>query len=350
MSPARALVPPGVAPGAARERLWLSRCRMPTTVGIAHRLGWLAHELGDEVELATLQDETAASLRAQHLEHELPGLLREGGSVGPLWARARGAQTRLLGLTWVDEYQGIVTAADAPIREPAELAERRLALPRRDEQPVDVERAAARRGFHVATGLAGVFADEVDYVDVEAGVADAAGAEPYAAETDALLRREVDAIFLAGPAGAAAAARIGAREVVNLGTQLDPMVRAGARTPALVTVEAGLLERQPELVVRALATLLRVGAWATLHPDEVAEAVAAETGTTPRQVLAAHGRGLHDQLQIDLSAHKLAALDAQRHFLLTHGFLDADVDVEDWIAPGPLDGARALLASESRRG
>ncbi|MCW2954804.1 MAG: desulfurizing enzyme [Conexibacter sp.] len=311
----------------ADPRLSLSRCPMPTTIGLAHQLGWLAHDLRDPFE--------------QEPAQELRGLLREGSNVAALWDRARGTDTRLLGLTWIDEYQGVLAAPDGGIAEPAQLAGRRLALPLREREQIDAGRAAARRGFHAATGLAGVFCDEVRYVDLPTGTE---SADPYAAEVAALLAGEVDAIYVAGPAGIAVSGRIGAREVVDLGAHLDPMVRVGARTPAPLTVDARVLRAQPELVVRVLATLLRAGAWAELAPREVVALVAAEMRAAPREVVAAYGAGLHQHFHLDLSTHKLAALTAQKEFLLTHGFLDDDIEIAAWVDAGPLAAARELIA------
>ena len=116
--------------------------------------------------------------------------------------------------------------------------------------------------------------------------------------------------------------------------------------PAVLTVDAELLARQPNVVVRMLAVLMRAGAWAQAHPAEATGHVARETGATPADVLAAHGEGWHERLHLDLSHRKLDALRAQHDFLRTHRFLDADVDLGAWIDPRPLGMARELLAAE----
>lgn len=113
-----------------------------------------------------------------------------------------------------------------------------------------------------------------------------------------------------------------------------------------VDVDAELLEREPNLVVRLLAVLLRAGAWAQLNAAEATRLIAAETGTTSRYVKNAHGNGWPDQLQVDLSHRKLDALRAQHDFLLTHGYLATAVDLGTWIDPRPLGIARELLAAE----
>jgi len=305
----------------------------PSVSGLAARLGWLdAGPLAERVRW-----------------------LREGDNVTALHARSAGRPTRLVGLTWIDGYQAVVALPGAGIAEPAQLQGRRLALPLRadrsdsggrdrgertgaaagrdgagaaDERP-DVARAAASRGFHAATGLACLFSDEYLLADV----AVSGDEPPYAAETVALLRGEVDAIYVAGAAGRAAAERIGAVPVADLGAHLDPAVRVNATTPGVIAVDEQLLRREPDAVVELLATLLRAGAWAERQPA----AIAAAFGT----------RGIEQQFHVDLSAHKLGALSEQAEFLRRHGFLaDGEVDVAAWVDPGPLAAARELVAAE----
>lgn len=292
-------------------------CPVPTVTGIARRLGWLERD-------------------------GLDGAIQEHPNAAALWARAEGAATRLVALTWVDVFQGVLTLPGNRIETPDQLAGRRLALPLRELDGIDLDRATARRGFHAATALSGLFSDEVTWVDVP--VAQGAPAAPYAAETAALLRGEVDAIHVSGPVGRALAARLGAVVVVDLGAHLDPMVRTNAATPLALTVRQRLLDEQPERVARALATLLRAGAWAELHAAEVAAAVAEQTDTSPRAVAAAYRGALQEQLYADLSARKLAALSWQKDFLLTHGFLAGDVQIAAWTTLAPLAAARELLA------
>jgi ABC-type nitrate/sulfonate/bicarbonate transport system substrate-binding protein len=285
----------------------------PTVSGLAARLGWL--DAGPLAERARW--------------------LREDDNVTALHARSAGRPARLVGLTWIDGYQGVLALPGAGIAEPAQLQGRRLALPLRTERDgdgggarPDVARAAASRGFHAATGLACLFSDEYRLTDVEVDP----GEPPYAAETAALLRGDVDAIYVAGAAGRAAAARIGAVAVVDLGAHLDPAVRVNATTPGTITVDEQLLRREPETVTELLAALLRAGAWA----ERQAEAIASAYGT----------RGIEQQFHVDLSAHKLGALSAQAGFLHRHGFLADDVDVTAWVDPGPLAAARELVAGE----
>ncbi|HET6447765.1 MAG TPA: hypothetical protein VFG31_01550 [Conexibacter sp.] len=354
----RAAASPGRTIAAIDQSLIrVDRGPIPTATGIAHRLGWLEREAaldGTPLSVGGGHDVGRRATRPEAPPRETllhaaapPVHLWEGDSTRALWERSEGRATRLIGLTWVETFQAVVAlptagfAGGAP--SPEQLVGRRLALPFDRTAAIDAHRAAASRGLHAALALAGVFPGEVAHVEVDAS---ASLGDPYAVELEALTSGDVDAVFVAGAAGAAAAARVGATTVADVGRHLDPAVRTSGVTPAAIVVDAELLEREPNLVVRLLAVLLRAGAWAQLNAAEASELLALETGTAVRDVHAAHGRNWPDQLHVDLSHRKLDALRAQHDFLLTHGFLPRAVDLGAWIDPRPLGVARELLAAE----
>jgi ABC-type nitrate/sulfonate/bicarbonate transport system substrate-binding protein len=99
------------------KTLWYTRCPVPTPLGIAAQLGWIEAEFDrDKIAVRTLQDEQDSKLRESHFDHWLPNSFRQGGSIPAIWARSRGRDTRLLGLTWTDESQVILTRPDSGIR------------------------------------------------------------------------------------------------------------------------------------------------------------------------------------------------------------------------------------------
>ena len=51
----------------------------------------------------------------------MPTLFREGGNLLAIAARAQGAPSRLIGLTWIDEAQSIIVRPDSGISRPAQL-------------------------------------------------------------------------------------------------------------------------------------------------------------------------------------------------------------------------------------
>ena len=64
-------------------------------------------------------------------------------------AKAQGARTRLIGLTWIDEWQSILVRPGSDIRSPRDLQGKRLALPAFRTRDV----AENRRGRSIARGM-----------------------------------------------------------------------------------------------------------------------------------------------------------------------------------------------------
>ncbi|HXZ09102.1 MAG TPA: ABC transporter substrate-binding protein, partial [Paraburkholderia sp.] len=49
------------------------------------------------------------TIRRSHFTHSQPWSFRQGGNIPALWARSQGSDTRLIGLSWVDEFQALIT-------------------------------------------------------------------------------------------------------------------------------------------------------------------------------------------------------------------------------------------------
>ena len=97
----------------AVEKIWFTRCPVPTATGLAYKLGWLTSEFKrDNIELNTLQ-EVGGELARHHYDHQLSTLIREGGNLYAIPARAQGAPTRLIGLTWIEEGQSILVRPES---------------------------------------------------------------------------------------------------------------------------------------------------------------------------------------------------------------------------------------------
>ncbi|MEE1824564.1 ABC transporter substrate-binding protein [Streptomyces sp. BE20] len=335
------------APASASDApptLWFTRCPVPTATGIAADQGRFAREFAaDGIAVRSLQDVPPEVAADHHYTHALTGLFREGGNVPALWARSRGERTRLVGLTWIEERQVVLVRAGSGIAGPEQLRGRRLAVPRHGIG-IDFWRAMALSGLHGALSLAGLTADDAEWVDVPA----APDGGQWAAELAALRDGVVDAVYVKGALAVEAARRIGAEVAVDLDVAPDRRARVNNGTPRPITVHQDLLDKHPDLVARFLSVLLEAADWAAEHPAEVGRILQAETGAGEEGVAGAYAPGSHRTLHLDLSEERLGLLEQQERFLHRHGFLEAPVDVRAWADPEPLRAARALLAA--RRG
>ncbi|HEY8545009.1 MAG TPA: hypothetical protein VIL36_08170, partial [Acidimicrobiales bacterium] len=338
----------------------------PTASGLAYHLGWLTTALGAHgLDVGILQD-GPPELRRHHLDHRLPGLVREGGNVPALAARAEGAPTRLIGLTWIDEWQKILVREDSGITGPEQLAGKRLALPAwAPTRAASFPRAMSLHGYQQALGLAGLTLADVRFVEVPTirtddvaagtGSGSVSGAGSGAVRRsegfslfglDRLAAGEVDAVYVKGAASAEEAREVGVVVAVDLDALPDRRLRVNNGTPRPLTVHQQLLDDHRDVVVGFLVETLRAADWAVDHLDDVRRVLEQETRSGPGGVAAAYADGFHTSLHPDLSVERLELLTLQKDFLFLHGFLAADVDVAAWADHGPLEEARERLAVE----
>lgn len=341
------------------KEIWYTRCPVPTPLGIAINQGVIDRNLGElGITVRSIQNTTDPDVRASHYDHHLAHSFRQGGSVPAIWARAAGADTRVIGLSWIDESQLILTLPDSGIRTPADLRGKRIALPLRASQKIDIFRATALRALLAGLSVCGVGEDEVEWTDVDAtdpegyqsvGQRGWGGRPLYAAEFHALVRGEVDAIHVKGSLGHEYALLAGAHVVVDTGFHPDPKIRVNNGAPRPLTVDAATLDQYPAVARRLLAHVVEAGEWAEAHPDETFAYIARETGSPDQFVRAAYGGDtLHQRLKTDLDPASIAALQDFSDFLFDRGFLPARVDVAAWIDRRPfeaLDYTQALDAA-----
>jgi len=339
------------------DTIWYTRCPVPTPLGIAVQEGWLAREFAaDGIVLKSLQDNVDAEMRESHFDHHLAHSFRQGGNIPAIWARAKGRDTRVIGLSWTDEFQGIIALPGSGIRTPRDLQGRRLGLTRHAVS-IDFKRAAALKAFETALAIDGIGLAQVALLDVKDTPRDGGDAPAYPnpfggerrhhyeSEVAALLRGDVDAIFVKGVLGIQVLHMLSAQLVIDLGSHPDPLVRNGNGTPRTLTVDASFIARRPDLVARFLGQVVAAGHWAAAHPEEAVAYIGRETDASSEWVRYGYGAGVHRRLQTNLDDSAIAGLKSFKDFLLRHGFLDADFSVDDWIDPAPL----AVLARQLPR-
>jgi len=336
--------------GTAPVAIWYTRCGAATASALAIAKNWLQAEFyqGGTV-LNSLKESHDLEILNAHYHHGLSGLFREGGNIPPIWAKAQGQDTAVIGITWLDEYQGILTLADSGIKSIEDLAGKRLALPFYHDALIDFQRGAALHGFVTAYSLAGLNTKDAVFVDVEARRDRDGPASGWRRdwEIEALLEGRVDAVFVRFVRGHRLSQDPRFHEVINLNTLADPLLRVGNGTPRPITVDRPFLQEHPDLVVRYLAVLLRTAAWAAQNPRETADLlVPASGGYTAEDVWASHGQAVHQSFTPKLTSTYIKGLETQKNFLRDWGFLHADFDFSDWIVHEPLAEAIELVRRE----
>lgn len=333
---------------AVPDHLWITRCPVPAASSIAWSLGWMAEAFApDGIDVRWIR-EGGLNLVASDPERQERLLFREGGNIQALAARALGAPTRVIGLTWIDERQAIMVRPDTPVLEPRDLAGLRFALPSfARTRGESIARGMALHGIRSALELGGLALEDARFVDVPAPPVEqpsVPGMRRLWAGLDWLAEERVDAVYVKGAAAAEAAERL--RLVVGLDLDAYPgrLARVNNGTPRPITVHEHMIEHHFDLVVRFLEQTLRAADWASTNLATLKPILARETMSSIAGVDAAYRNGFHRSLHPDLSGERVEMLDMQAEFLRLHGFLEAAVDIGRWIDPAPLRAAMARRA------
>ena len=118
----------------------------------------------------------------------------------------------------------------------------------------------------------------------------------------------------------------------------------GANVPATCTVTDVACEEHPEMVVTLLKGLIKVGRWSNEHKHAAAAILDKQTYYLDVEDTY---RGIKDVDMVPtLSPYNLEALQINKDFMLSHGYIENDFDVFEWAAPEFLEQAAKELLEE----
>jgi len=349
-----------IRPGRAVDTIWYTRCPVPTAFSLAIQSGALDREFAaDGIRIASLQQVADRSVLQSHFNHSLEDSFRYGGNIPPIWARSEGADTKLIGLALIDAPHVVLTLPESGIRTVADLKGKRLSVPRRVNDQIDFWRAGAIRTYEVALASEGLSLDDVELVDVPIAqgyidpnggsaltgsiFASARGRGPLSGDLFALVEGRVDAIFTESSFATHLRRFLGAHVVYDVHSHPDPRVRHNNAIPQAFTVSAALVRDRPDLVARVVAQAILAAERARREREHVIHVTALEANV-PEEVADATYPLLEQQLATSLSPELRDLIHLRKQFLLSHGFIRTDFDLDDWIDPQPLRDAHALLA------
>ena len=338
------------------RQIWYTRCPVPTALGVAVRLGDLQGSLARAgIGFPSILQSGDRAKHVSHFTHALKDSIRHGGNTPAIYARSKGADTRVVALSWTPTAHPILTLPGTGIRSVRDLKGRRLALSKRANEPIDFWRASAIASFETALATEGLTLADVELVDLATDRSYlnnsrlvsgplAFGGDLQREEVFALIRGQVDAIYSQTSFAAEVIAFTGAEVVYDVGQHPEPLERANNALPEAFTVSAGLIEREFEAVATILAHSIVAAEWAVTHEREAIRIVAAEQHVAEETVAVAYGDELTGHLDIDLSPFRRAALARRKDFLLRHGFIRDDFELEQWLDPRPLARAHEIVA------
>ena len=338
--------------------IYYTRCPVATATGIALETGQFEKEFGDgPVQFRNIKELGREKMLKSHFDHHLDNSVREGGAIPPIWARSRGADTALLGLTYVKDSLAFMVRADSDIHRFTDLANKRCSLPLHPKLLTDFMRANTERGFLSALAEHDMAPETVNFVDtiIDNDFKDAANpdsgadknrdgkqfeATMFDHELQALIDGDVDVIFTKNVQPARLMRLYGDRlriiyDLLDANSS-DHIINGN---PRIITVSRNVVDEDPELVIRYLQVLIRSAHYGSTHQAETARIWAGEIGVEVEDIYNSYRGEFHTTVWPSLSATTLRRLRVQINFLREHGYLENDLDIEQWMAADLLQEA-----------
>ena len=326
--------------------IWYTRCPVATASGIAYQRKMFDGEFaGSDYEVRNLK-ELGRARASTHFTHVLPDSIREGGAIPPLWARQNGADTVLVGLTWVAEALSFYVRADSDVQSFQDLAGKRLGIPVRPHLEIDFMRVNAHKGFTHALEANGMTEHQVElnFMEVEDDVLSIANVDYgkgkervipsiYAAEAEALMVDRADVVF-AKNAETKYLERCYDGRIRKIYDLLDSEREEWKlnANPRIITVSGNTARENPEGLVRYLQVLIRAADWASTHPEQVADVMAGELGVEATDIISSYEHGFEQRLWPTLSGNIKRLLGLQMQFMVDHDYLSPSVKLDDgWV-------------------
>jgi ABC-type nitrate/sulfonate/bicarbonate transport system substrate-binding protein len=160
----------------------------------------------------------------------------------------------------------------------------------------------------------------------------------------ALLEEKVDAIYTQSAVFQRLQEQTGKIKAIENLADYPDWTLQGANVPATCTVSDVACREHPEVVVALLKGLIKVGHWSNAHKHAAAAILDKQTYYLDVEDTY---RNIRDVDMVPcLSPYNLEALKLNKEFMLSHGYIENDFDVDEWAAPEFMERAAAEIVEE----
>ncbi len=348
------------------KEVYYTNCPLVSASNVDQELGWTREEFKKiGVKYGFLR-----SVRENdwypHYVHNLDNLIRFGGLFPPVHVRADIRKTRLLGMTHVYEGGCMMVRARDNIYRMTDLKGRKVGLSKSlNTIKCDWWRIQEEQGIELMLMLNGMTRDDVEIVEFpypDDWYDKPEMLDPMENPSELWLKRDhkhdlafrpletalekglVDAIYTqTGPFQHLQEATGKFKAIEDLAKYPDWTLQV-ANVPAVITCSDVMAEKHPELVVTFMKGMIKVGRWANEHKHAAAAILDKQTFYLDVEDTY---RGIeYVDMVPNLSPQNLVSVEIGKDFMLSHGYIKNDFDVNEWAAPEFLEQAAKELIEE----
>ncbi|MGB5393845.1 MAG: hypothetical protein WBN16_06330 [Lutimonas sp.] len=348
------------------KEVWYTNCPMVSANNIDQELGWCREEfkkIGIEYDYFRHAPENDWY---PHYIHNLDNLIRFGGLYPPIAVRADIRETVLLGATNVYEGGCMVVRAEDNIFRMKDLKGKKIALSKSlNTIKNDWWRIQEHMGIYNMLMLNDMTMDDVEIVEFpypDDWYNDPKMLTPINNPSETWLKRDhkhdlafrpletallagkIDAIYTQSKPLQHLQEDTGKLAMIeDLSRYPDWRVQV-ANTPAVITCTKEMADNHPELVIAYMKAMIKVGRWANDHKK--AAAVILDKQTFYRDPEDTYEGIKHVDMVPSLNAKNMQCIKIGKDFMLKHGYIKNDFDVEKWARPDFLEQAATEVLKE----
>ncbi len=349
------------------KEVYYTNCPLVSASNVDQELGWTREEYKKiGVKYAFLRS-TQQNDWYPHYIHNLDNLIRFGGLFPPVHVHADIRRTRLLGATHVYEGGCMLVRARDDIYRMCELKGKKIGLSKSlNTIKTDWWRIQEEQGIELMLRLNGMTRNDVEivefpYPDDWYNNPEMVG-PPMENPSELWLKRDhkhdlafrpletallngvVDAIYTQSKVTHHLQEATGKIKAIEDFSRYPDWTLQVANVPAVITCSDVMAEKHPELVVTFMKGMIKVGRWANEHKHAAAAILDKQTFYLDVEDTY---RGIeHVDMVPNLSAQNMASIEIGKDFMLSHGYIKNDFDVQKWAAPEFLEAAAKELINE----
>jgi ABC-type nitrate/sulfonate/bicarbonate transport system substrate-binding protein len=348
------------------KEFYYTNCPLVSPSNVDQEIGWVKEEFKKIGIAYKFLRSTRENDWYPHYVHNLDNLMRYGGCFPAIHVQADVRRTRLIGTTHVYEGGCMLVRSRDPIYRMKDLKGKKIGLSKSlNVIKNDWWRIQEEQGIELMLMLNDMTREDVeivefpypdDWYDKPEMLSPMENPSELWLKRDhkhdlafrplesALLKGVVDAIYTQSTVFQHIQEQTGKiKAIENLANYPDWTLQ-GANVPATCTVSDIACKEHPELVVTLLKGLIKVGRWTNEHKHAAAAILDKQTYYLDVEDTYLNIKDV--DMVPSLSPYNLEALQINKDFMFSHGYIEHDFDVYEWAAPEFMEKAATELLEE----